>query len=154
MLNNLYTNIGKKIQTLAKWCFLVETVGACVTGIVLMLDELVLPGVLTILVGPIIAWISSWMTYAFGQLVDDMQATRNAMPLLHNINQNLSLLTNRQKADSIEEKPTVKSETKTAKPVSGNVVSNQEADGYWICGKCKTKNLDTRNNCWSCGNKK
>lgn len=31
-------------------------------------------------------------------------------------------------------------------------VVNQTSDTIWICGKCKAKNLNSRNNCWSCGN--
>ena len=30
-------------------------------------------------------------------------------------------------------------------------VSKKEAPTVWVCEKCKTKNLSTRNDCWSCG---
>lgn len=33
-------------------------------------------------------------------------------------------------------------------------VTNAQTDDYWICGNCKTKNLNLRTDCWSCGNKK
>lgn len=31
---------------------------------------------------------------------------------------------------------------------------NTLKDDFWICGSCKTKNLNTRDTCWSCGNEK
>ena len=31
---------------------------------------------------------------------------------------------------------------------------NEQLADYWICGKCKTKNLNTRDTCWSCGQAK
>ena len=33
-------------------------------------------------------------------------------------------------------------------------VENTLHEEYWVCGKCKTKNLKTRADCWSCGNPK
>ena len=43
-------------------------------------------------------------------------------------------------------------EEKTPEPE--NNVPNQIADGFWVCGRCNTKNLSTRQDCWSCGNKR
>ena len=31
---------------------------------------------------------------------------------------------------------------------------NSFSEEYWVCGKCKTKNLNSRTDCWSCGNPK
>ena len=31
---------------------------------------------------------------------------------------------------------------------------NSYEEEFWLCGKCKTKNLNSREDCWSCGNKK
>jgi hypothetical protein len=169
MQNNLYANIGKKIQNLAMWCFVIEALGACVTGIVLIIEESFLVGFLTILLGPILAWVSTWVLYGFGQMVDDLAATRYEMNWLHIISRDLSSLNTQQKNDSAEKKSAPISKAEMEKLVSALDIPeqectdksdckvdapNQEADGYWICGKCKTKNLDTRNDCWSCGNKK
>lgn len=33
---------------------------------------------------------------------------------------------------------------------SDNVIN----DTYWVCGNCHTKNLNSRDDCWACGNKK
>ncbi|MBQ5890384.1 MAG: hypothetical protein IIW73_05480 [Clostridia bacterium] len=80
MLDSLYENIGEKIKGWAKWIFIVETISAIVIGLVLMVngeDEAVLIGFVTILCGPIVSWVGSWLLYAFGQLVDDVHAMRD-----------------------------------------------------------------------------
>ena len=74
----MYDNIGGKIKGLAKTMFMVEVLGAVITGIVLCAtDDLSFAGLLTLFVGPIIAWVSSWILYAFGELVEDVHAMRN-----------------------------------------------------------------------------
>ena len=72
MLDNLYTDIGGKIKGLAKGIFVVEAIGAIITGFTLLLADstLAMYGLLTMFFGPIVAWISSWILYALGELVD------------------------------------------------------------------------------------
>lgn len=91
MLDNLYKNIGSKIKTLAKWGFIVEAIGAIVTGIVLLFDEFILVGLLTMICGPVVAWVGSWILYAFGELVEDAHSIRNDAKIV-NIDKNVQLL--------------------------------------------------------------
>ena len=79
MLDNLYENIGSKIKNLAKWILIIETIGAIIMGLVLFFvdDSLILFGLLTLVCGPIVAYIGSWILYAFGELVEDVHAIRN-----------------------------------------------------------------------------
>ena len=79
MLDNLYENIGGKIKSWAKWIFVVEAIAAIITGIILLFigDEAALFGVLVLICGPIVAYIGSWILYAFGELVEDVHAIRN-----------------------------------------------------------------------------
>ena len=75
----MYDNIGGKIKGLAKTMFIVAAIGAVITGIVLLAtvdDYLILYGLLTLVCGPIIAWVGSWILYAFGELVEDVHAMR------------------------------------------------------------------------------
>lgn len=67
----MYKNIGEKIKGLAKVTCIVEAIAAVITGMVLMTegDELALIGFLVIICGPVVAWISSFLLYGFGQLV-------------------------------------------------------------------------------------
>ncbi len=75
----MYDNIGGKIKGLAKTMFIVEAIGAIITGLVLLsIDEdLIGYGLLTLVCGPIVAWVGSWLLYAFGELVEDVHAIRN-----------------------------------------------------------------------------
>jgi|GEM_PF-1092379 len=92
MLDNLYTDIGVKIKNWAKWIFIVEAIGAVIAGIVLLADEFILAGLLTLVCGPIIALVSTWLLYAFGQLVDDTYAIRNQGKKINNIDKNLQAM--------------------------------------------------------------
>lgn len=67
----MYENIGEKIKGLAKAICIVEAIAAVVTGLALMVmdEDLAWMGFLVILCGPIIAWVSSFLLYGFGQLV-------------------------------------------------------------------------------------
>ena len=69
---NMYDNIGGKIKGLAKATFIVEAIAAVITGIALMAsDEDMIPvGLLVMVAGPIVAWVSSWLLYGFGELID------------------------------------------------------------------------------------
>ena len=79
MFDDLYENIGGKIKSWAKWMFIVEAIGAIIFGI-FILDKLGFDdgwwGFLVFSFGPIIAWVSSWLLYAFGELVEDVHAIR------------------------------------------------------------------------------
>ena len=79
MLDNLYENIGGKIKNWAKWIFIVEAIGAIITGLVFLFtdEDFILYGLLIMILGPIVAWVGSWILYAFGELVEDVHAMRN-----------------------------------------------------------------------------
>ena len=68
----MYDNIGEKIKGLAKAAFIVEAIMAAIVGIALLAsdEDLILTGLLVLLVGPIVAWVSSWLLYGFGELID------------------------------------------------------------------------------------
>ena len=69
-----YNNIGRKIKCLAVVIFISEAIIAIIYGISLISnnsDNMMLFGVLIAILGPIIAWISSWLLYGFGQLVEN-----------------------------------------------------------------------------------
>lgn len=68
----MYDNIGGKIKGLAKASFIVAAIAEVITGIALMAadEDLILYGLLVMVVGPIVAWVSSWLLYGFGELID------------------------------------------------------------------------------------
>lgn len=75
-MDNLYEDIGGKIKGLAKGTFIVEAIGAIIAGLVLLANENGF-GLILLLGGPIVAWVSSWLLYAFGELVEDIHAMRD-----------------------------------------------------------------------------
>lgn len=68
----MYDNIGRKIKNLAEAIFIIATILAVIMGIALtfLLEDIFYVGLIVLVVGPIVAWISSWLLYGFGELVD------------------------------------------------------------------------------------
>lgn len=68
----MYENIGKKIKEMAKVVAIVLAVLAVIGGMVMIAVDsyLLVPGLLTMLLGPVLAWIGSFVLYGFGELVD------------------------------------------------------------------------------------
>ncbi|MBQ4648006.1 MAG: hypothetical protein IJB76_02460 [Clostridia bacterium] len=72
----MYDNIGGKIKGLAKIIFVVEAIVAIITGSVIMDsdNDLFLVGLLVMVMGGIVAWVSTWLLYGFGELIDKTSA--------------------------------------------------------------------------------
>lgn len=81
----MYHNIGGKIKGLAIVVFIIEAIGAFITGIILWVDWEEWWCALIVFGGPVFAWISSWMVYAFGQLVEDTHAMREKQETISEI---------------------------------------------------------------------
>lgn len=129
MLDNLYENIGIKIKEWAQGIFIAETVVAVIAAIALFINKYFLAGILTFVLGPYIAWGSSWLFYAFGQLVDDIHAMRN------------------QASDAITKKQTNhEAEEKSGAKITRNDTSTHK----WRCSRCG--NMRTQTPCEHCGN--
>ena len=133
MFDSLYENIGRKIKNWAKWIFIVEAIGAIITGFILMAEVDVLY-ILLVFLGPIIAWVGSWILYAFGELVEDVHAIRNKEGTTAEEKANF------QQCGEIEH-----IETKYA---SDSVVTD-----FWTCS-CQRENSVSRTECWHCGAKR
>ena len=75
----MYDNIGEKIKSLAKGTFITEAIIAIITAFSLFAsnDDLIIYALFLLVLGPIGAWISSWILYAFGEIVEDIHAMRN-----------------------------------------------------------------------------
>ena len=86
-LDSWYTDIGKKIKGWAKWIFILEAIAAVIGALVMLVtaeDWVVsFAALLALFVGPFVAWVSSWLLYAFGELVDKTAANeRNTQNIL------------------------------------------------------------------------
>lgn len=69
----MYDNIGGKIKGLAKATFIVEAIAAVISGIAVMAidEEMILIGLLVMVIATIVAWVSSWFLFGFGQLIEN-----------------------------------------------------------------------------------
>ena len=68
----MYNNIGKKIKALAKAAFVVEAIAAVIAGIILLIETEEWLYLLIVVLGPVVAWISSWLLYGFGEIIDKL----------------------------------------------------------------------------------
>ena len=68
----MYDNIGSKIKSLAKVIFCIGVILCLLGGIALIgtLPDLWFIGLLVMIIGPITSWISTWLLYGFGELID------------------------------------------------------------------------------------
>lgn len=70
-MENLYNNIGNKIKILA---FVIATIGSILSlifSIVALSNNLIIEFILIIVLGPLFSWISSFILYGFGQIVEN-----------------------------------------------------------------------------------
>ena len=68
----MYDNIGSKIKTLAKILFFIMAILSIVIGIVFLSQNknLHIQGITILILGPIIAWISTWLLYGYGEIIE------------------------------------------------------------------------------------
>ncbi len=78
----MYDNIGGKIKILAEVVCWIGIIACVIIGIVLIAisEDLVLAGILIAVGGAILSWVSSFILYGFGQLVEnsDIMAEQSA----------------------------------------------------------------------------
>ena len=72
----LYYDVGGKIKCIAKVSFIVVTVLAILFGITIIAEDsdAVGTGLFTIFGVPVLALVSSWLLYGFGELIDTVNA--------------------------------------------------------------------------------
>lgn len=80
----MFNNIGGKIKTLAQVVSGIGISASVIFGCFLMAtdEDTVFIGILVLILGSIFSWISSFMTYGFGQLIE------NSDILISNIDEN------------------------------------------------------------------
>lgn len=68
----MYNNIGGKIKALARAGFLIGAIAAMALGYLFITasERTVVPDLIVALGGTFIAWVSSWVLYGFGELIE------------------------------------------------------------------------------------
>ena len=156
-----YDNIGGKIKSLAKATFVVETISFIITGIYIFAegeqligDSFLIVAPLLVFLGPFIAWVSSWVLYAFGELVEKTcDNENNTKQILKKLNENTvkEKEPNKVKKSEInknEKKDPVVNEKKDS---AAKVTSIRTEKGTIICPICKDEQPSSRTACWRCG---
>ncbi len=67
----MFKNIGGKIKTLAVVITCIGIVLSIIVGSLLMVNELVIVGILVMLVGILASWISSFILFGYGQMIEN-----------------------------------------------------------------------------------
>ena len=76
----MFNNPGGKIKGFAIVVFVINILAFLVLGIVLISEvESVALGLLTILVGAVISWLSVLFIYAYGNMVEDVEVIRKSI---------------------------------------------------------------------------
>ena len=72
----MYDNISGKIKGLAKGIFIFLSVVSVIVGLTLMCisEDLILYGLLCAVLGSLFSWVSSWVLYGFGELIEKVSA--------------------------------------------------------------------------------
>ena len=87
-MDSFYENIGGKLKSWAKVIFLFGAISSVIAGLAMFGEEAVVPGLITLILGPIFSLISTWLLYAFGELVEKTAAneenTRRILELMNN----------------------------------------------------------------------
>ena len=131
----MYNNIGDKIKTVAKTVGIVGMVFSLIVGffICVALGELiggagVIIGLAIMVGGSIVSWMSTWLLYSWGDIVDNVQQ----------INETLT------KRD-LETKPQSSRLLQSAKSSQ-----KPKAPAKWTCPKCGEQNKANAQYCINC----
>lgn len=71
-----YDDIGEKIKGWAKWAFIIGAILSVICAIIVMGTAedawVIVVGLILLFVGPIVSWVSSWLIYGFGEIIDTL----------------------------------------------------------------------------------
>jgi len=135
--------------------FAIETIASVIVGIVLM-SYFMAARLFIICLGPFVAWISTWVLYAFGELVSSNRETAdNTKRIIDHLQNNDS----GSNESCSEPKGTVTDTSCTsvnasrvtnaeAKPLT-SVSSKQPITRKWLCKSCG--NMRSKTPCEHCG---
>lgn len=119
MLDWLYKNIGGKIKLWAKIIFIVGAITFIIVGTIMVVGDMIdgndfSEGLYVLAVGPAVAWIATWILYAFGELVEktckNEENTRDIVELLTRTNVLLTTKNPPEKQPVAPPKPAQKEE--------------------------------------------
>ena len=137
----MYDNIGRKIKGLSNAIFTILAVLGAACGLIVMVTSegvMVLIGLLMFIIIPVLAWVSSWLLYGFGQLIENQCIATEILPEIR---------------DSINEKSITSDNLTDENELCEyeNALHEYENTQASICPNCNTEQPDHRTTCWKCG---
>lgn len=94
----MFDNIGNKILCLARFLCIMGIIGSVIYGIALIVNGAAISGFMYILVGPLVSWLSCFVLYGFGQLIETNESSMNMI-------KNIGLMIEDFANKNIEQKP-------------------------------------------------
>ncbi len=132
----MYENVGEKIKSLAITIAVIEFLLTAIPGIILMAtdESMILTGLIVIIVGFIVAWLSSLLLYGFGELIELTASNeRNTRSILNLLKQK-----------------------ELSTPASANAPQGAKSEPLYteesiVCPACNFKQPAYRTVCFHCG---
>jgi hypothetical protein len=144
----MYNNIGKKIMVLSQIIGWLWFVAGTVVGIILLARAEQIG--LVVLVSGVVALLSSWFLYGFGQLVSDIHEMKGNQPASAPTPAPVSIPATEKKIH--EMKGNQPASAPTPAPVSIPATEKKEESmATHNCPKCGAKNAVSRVFCKECG---
>ena len=82
----MFEKIGAKIKVLSKIIFILEAILSFIMGVAFLVDDVIALGIISILLGPIIALSSAWLIYGFGEMVEKVSDISDSIRNLQSSN--------------------------------------------------------------------
>lgn len=91
----MFDNIGSKIKTVAKVVCWIGIIASVIVGFIMLVqdEDTALAGILTMIFGSLGSWVGSFITYGFGQLVENsdiLVKQSNQVPSKSNLSSSVS----------------------------------------------------------------
>ncbi len=119
----MFENIGEKIKIVATIATVIGIIFSIISGLALIIEEEIFPGLATMIVGSLVAWIGSFILYGFGEIIEQLtEANANSKKLY-------ALLQNQTN--------TITKISTTEKPASEKSTEKSASDRHlWRCDNC------------------
>lgn len=135
----MFENIGGKLKGLAYFLCIIGIIFSIFYGFYLIFSDRGIydvsgtVGVLYLVFGPLISWVSAWALYGIGEAVENSE------------NANYRIGSLKSQIDNIE-KTLKQRELHTS-------ISDKKQKDVWECSKCGKTNVLSNDVCWNCGEK-
>lgn len=161
--NNMFSNIGGKIKAWAVIVAWIGIIGSIIGGIVMInsgaqmsrySNPMVFPGILLMVIGSLGAWVSSFVLYGFGQLIEHTASIDSKLQDV-SVNPWKKEENETGNSDKVAVEKKLVNETKSAQisSIDTKTAKVDRTQEYTTCPFCSTPQDSDRNVCIKCGAK-